>query len=896
MTGARAIRLLLRLYPRPFRDAYGDEMIAFFAARLQRAQARGGRLAMTALWTRTTFDIARTAAAERLSHRPSTVHPTTTGDHPMSSFLNDLRYAGRRLRKTPVFTLSAIAILAIGIGLNAAVFGLVDTMLYRPAPFTDPDRIVHVYQDSDDGEPSSTSFPAYRDMAAVTDVFAGVAATSPTGAIWESAEGPRDAAITFATASYFPVLGLRASRGRWFAPEHDRVGSEMVAVVSHRAWQGKMAGDPEVIGRTVRLNNQLVTIIGVGPENFNGEAGALVTDFWLSISSTPVGGPYQVTNLERREDHWYQVKARLAPGVPLERARAAMTALAQQLAESFPALNEGRDITVFAYDEVRFHPAGDGDLVAANIGVFIVAGLVLLLACSNLANLLLVRGISRGPEMALREALGAGRGRVVRLMLLEAMLLAALGGGAGMLVAAWALTLIPGLPIPTPGGSLDLAFDVRVLAFGVLLTLVTGLVFGLLPALRTAKSGVAVALRDEGRSHSAGRNVSFLRSGLVVVQVAVSMVLVVGAGLLARSLANASRVNPGVDVSRIAFVGTNLPQGGIVDGFSTVSAEILARVQAIPGVERAALTTRMPVAPGGSTTLIVENYNPAEGTGSVELPFAYVSRDYFQTMGITLIAGRAFTQDERPESERVIVVNEAAAKAYFGGDALDGRIRGQGTDTPWRRVVGVVENVNVRSLQEEPTPMIYFSADQAGLSAFTVVARTQAGADPAALAGPLRNALREVRATLPVTRIGTLESHLGDALAEPRVAAMLLGGFSLLALLLASLGVYAVVAFSVERRTQEIGIRVALGASAGRIIRTVVGESIVAVGVGLGAGLLLAVLAMRGMEGMLFGVAAVDEVTFALASVLLLAAAGTAAFLPARRAMRADPADVLRSQ
>ena len=887
----RAFRALLRLFPEPFRDACGEEMTAFFADRLTRARSSGA-LAVLHLWLSTALDLFACATAERA--RPSVRSLDTPRGEPMSAFLYDLRHAARRLLHAPGFTLPALLILAIGIGLNATVFNLADTLLYRPGPFANPDRLVHIYQDGDDGVPSSTAFPAYRDIAEY-EVFSGVAATSDDGAVWERSDGPLNVSVTYATASYFPVLGLAPHAGRWFAPEHDRVGGEMAAVVSHRTWTNQLGADPAVLGETVRLNNQLVTIIGIGPEQFNGEAGALVTDFWLSISSTPVGGPFRVANLDRREDHWYQVKARLAPGASIEQARAAMSAAALRMGELYPELDEGRGITVFAWNDVRFHPAIDGSLFNVNVALWVIAGLILLLACSNLMNLLLVRAISRAPEIAVREALGAGRARVARLLLLESLLLASLGGAAGLTLGAWAMQLIPALPIPTPG-AIDTGFDGRVLAFGAVLTLATGLFFGLAPALRTARTDVATALRGEGRGRSAGRQTSILRGALIVVQVAVSIVLVVGAGLLTRSLANAQRVDPGFDVERIAVIGTNLRQGGVEpDEFETVTAQLLERVGSLPGVQGTALTTRLPVSGGGTTTQEIENYRPAIGTGDVEVPFAYVNRDYFQTMGIAKVTGRTFTPDDRRNSPSVAVVNEAAAQRYWNGNALGGRLRGQGAgEDGWVQVVGVVRDVKTSSLQEPPTPMVFYAAEQASIGAFSIVARVSG--DPAALTGALQSALKEVRTTLPVTRLLTMESHLGAALAQPRLAAALLGGFSLLGLLLAALGVYAVVAFSVERRTQEMGIRAALGASASSIMRMVVGQSLATVLVGIVAGLGLAFVAVRGMQGMLFGVGAADPATFVTASVLLLAAATLAAFLPARQAARADPVEALRSR
>jgi predicted permease len=350
-----------------------------------------------------------------------------------------------------------------------------------------------------------------------------------------------------------------------------------------------------------------------------------------------------------------------------------------------------------------------------------------------------------------------------------------------------------------------------------------------------------------------------------------------------------------VEAERIVFLETNLQQGGVADGeAAVVAAQLLERVQALPGVERAALTSRLPVRGGGTTTQVMDGYEPPSGTGSVELPFAAVTGNYFETMGIALLAGRTFSADDRPGSPRVIVVNETAARLFWGGDALGGRIRAQGSPDAWREVVGVVSDVKVTDLQEPPTPMIYYSADQAGVNFFAVVARTSG--DPAALTTALRGALREVRPSLPVVRLLPLEVHLGETLAGPRAAAVLMGSFSLLALLLATLGVYAVVSFTVERRTQEIGIRAALGAARSRLVGMVVGESLFVVGLGVGVGLLLALLGARALEGMLFGVAPLDALTFTGASLLLVVAAVIASLPPALRAAGSDPVQVLRSQ
>jgi predicted permease len=809
--------------------------------------------------------------------------------------IQDSRYALRRLSRTPVFSLFAIAILAVGIGLNVAVFAVVDAMLLRPAPFADRERLVHVYQDSDAGSPASTAYPAYLDIASMTEVFAGVAATTPMGANWEAADGPRPVALEFATASYFRVLGLTPQRGQWFDTEHDRVGAEMVAVVTDRAWRVRFGADPAIVGRTIRLNNRPVTIIGVGPRGFNGEAGVVATDFWASISSVGIGGPFRVSNLERRQDHWYSVKARLAPGVGVERARAELAGLAARHGELYPEIDRGRGITLLAYDEVRMHPQFDATLIAGGVGLFVVAGVVLLLACSNLANLLIVRGLARAPELAIRVALGGDRARVGRPLLIEALLLSAAGGAAGLAAAAWLQGIVAGIPLPPLNSPLDVRFDYRMVLFSVIAAVATGFLFGLLPS-RSANVGIATALRDAARTQAGGRGSSVLRAGLVAAQVALSIVLVAATGLLARSFVNAERVDPGVDAERIAVIGTNLFQAGVTtqDEASAVADQILERIGTLPGVESVALTTRLPLSMGNSTTTIVEGYDDPRGASALELQAAAVSRGYFGTMGIPLLAGRDFSTADRPESPDVVIVNETAARLFFEGDAVGRRVRPQDQPDAWREVIGVVADVKVTDLQEPPTPLLYFSAEQQGAGAFSVVVR--ATADPRSLLVALPRALREVRDSLPVTRIDVFETYLAGALGAARMSALLMGAFAGLALLLAGLGIYAAVSFSVERRTQEIGIRVALGATASQLIRMVVGGSLKVVGIGVFAGLVLAALATQGMQAILFGVAPLDPASFAGAAALLVVAAGIAAFVPARRAALGNPSDVLRSE
>ncbi len=824
------------------------------------------------------------------------------GGRLVDDVIQDVRHAQRSLRRTPGFTLSAVMVLALGIGANAAVFTVVNAVLLKPPPYAEPGRVVYVYQDSDGGSrvPMSSSFPATRDMATYTDVFSGVAAISASTLTWEADDGPRQALVEYVTASYFPVLGVEPSLGRWFEPAEDAVGAGNFAVASHRTWRTQLGADPDVIGRALRMGGQLVTVIGVGPEGFNGNREPLVTDFWLSISSVGVGGAFRIANLERREDHWYDVRARLATGVTVAQAQGAMDTLATRLAAEYPSLNRGRGITVFGTGEVRVHPALDGVLLPVAVALLGIVGLVLALACANLANLLIVRGFFRGHEVAVRRALGASRSRVARLFLSESILLSLMGGAVGILLGWWVLRFVPLVVGPAAAAfgvtaDVALSIDRAVLLYTLAVTLVTGTLFGLAPALRSARSDAEGVLRAEGRGASPGRRATLLRNTLVVVQLAACLVLIVGTSLLTRSLANVQRVDPGVDADRLAYVATNFGPGDVSPEEQAVRLqELMDRAATLPGVTSVAFTTRLPVMPGPSTTTSVEGYAPPSGSDSVELPFALVSDDYFGTVGVRVTAGRAFGPDDTLGTTPVAIVNEAAARRFWGeADPVGRRIRPQATPDAWTEVVGVVEDIKVSSLNEPPTPMLFYPIRQSPSQGYVLV-RTDA--DPATLLVGLRAQLRAVSADLPLSALGTLAARLDDSLLLARVSAGLLSGFSLLAMLLASLGLYAVVSFSVARRSSEIGIRIALGAERSRVVGIVMREMLLTLIIGLAVGSAVALLAASLIEPALYQVSALDGASFLVSALLLAAVAILATYLPARRAAGADPLEALRVQ
>jgi predicted permease len=812
----------------------------------------------------------------------------------VGALLDDLRYTAGRLARTPFFTLGALAIVAIAIGANTAAFSVVNKLLLTPPPFESPEEVVNVYQDSDDGEPSSNSYPAYRDMAALGGVFRSVAATSPDRATLEVEGAKQQVALEYTTSTFLETLGRSPVRGRWFDRSMDQVGTGNYAVVSEHSWRNRFGSDPGIVGRTLRFNGQPVEVIGVGPTGFNGVGGFVVTDFWLSISSVGVSGDFRVSNLDRREDHWYDVKARLAPGVTVTRAQEAMNALAQRLAEDFPDMNRGRGITVFPASEIRLHPGMDRSLYSVAGALMTIVVLVLILASSNLGSLLLVRGVARSPEMAVRRAMGAGPWRVARLFLSEALVLSLVGGVLGLLLAHWLLGALVTLPLPgVAGQTVDLAMDPRVLLFSLGLMVATGLFFGWAPAMQSLSLNFSQVLREDRRSAGRSRRLSLFRNLMVAVQVAVSLILAVGTGAMVRSLASYYRVDPGVDEGRLAYLQTDFTQAGIQpEERGSLLRQLVERVEALPTVDRVGMTSRIPVQGGGTTTTVIEGYEPEAGTGSVELNWALVSPGYFQTMGIQVLEGRGYLPEDQAGDERQVIVNEAAGRFWRGETPVGKRIRPQSVPDGWVQVVGMVSDTKVRSLSEPATPILYYLMGENGINVPYIVARTSA--DPAALLQGLRRELAAVDPALPVAGLSTMTDHIGESLTAPRLSARLLGLFSLLALLLASVGIYTIVSFSVAGRMSEIGIRIALGAEGSRVVGMVVREMASTVGVGVLVGAVVVALATPRFQGVVFGVDILSPGTLLPALLVLGLSVAIASVLPALRAASVDPVEALR--
>ncbi len=898
-----------RLRERLFEASYQELLADYLRGRSQRhALARlARRLVFEARALAMALDCWRLHIVERLFKQetalrtPGYVPPPADGrlrGSLMESFARDVKYAVRQLVQAPVFTATAIFIVAIGIGANTAAFSVVNAMLFRPQPFARAWELADIYQDSDGGQPNSSSFPAYRDVAAYDDLFTGVAATFVSSTSLQNDDALTQVIVEYSTANYMEVLGLRPAIGRWFDDTEDKAGAEAVAVLSYRAWQERYGGDPEILGTVVRMNGAPITVVGIGPADYNGYLPLNTVDFWLSLSSLgSISGEYAMATLEQRGDHWFFIKARLREGVTTTQVQQAMNGLAARLATEFPDHNQGRDITVFGAGEVRVHPEYDAMLSPSAAFLMTIVGLVLLIACSNLANLLLVRAAGRGKEMSIRVALGANSGQVARQLLTESLLLSSVGGALGVLLAAWVARALMAIELPLPIPiSTELSLDGRVLSFALALSVLTGVAFGLAPAIRASRPDLVGAMRDEVVSLAWRTRRFGLRNALVVVQVAVSFVLLVAAGLFVRSLGNAQRIDTGFAVDEVAYLQTSPGFAGYSDEDGrNIMADFIERARALPGVEAAGLATVLPVTPRGTTSLVIDGYENPSGQNSVEVPFNVVDAGYFETLRIPLLHGRGFTNADVPDGEPVAVISEAMARSFWGeSDAVGRRFRSEGRPDSWRRVVGVFGDTIVRDLIETVGPQVYYSWAQVGASGGAVFVRT--AGDPSTVLGMLRGELRVIDADLPVLQANTMAGHLSDSLSLPRLGVKFLGSFGIMALALASLGLYGVVSFAVRRRTLEVGVRMALGAGGAQVVWLVLRDVVGLVVVGVLAGLVLALGAGMGLAGLLFGVSGADPVTFIGAGVVLLLVAVAAGLAPALRAAASDPVIALRQR
>ncbi|HEV3469185.1 MAG TPA: ABC transporter permease [Pyrinomonadaceae bacterium] len=808
----------------------------------------------------------------------------------MLTLWQDLRFAARVLRTNPGFTAVAALALALGVGANTAIFSVVNGVLLRPQPYAEPERLVSVWlTTAGEREEGFSSFKDFADWRAQTRSFEEMASFRGGGYTLTGVGEPRRVQGLRVSSGFFPVLRVSPAAGRAFLPEEDAPGGERVVVISHEFWQRSLGGDRGALGRQLMLNSQPHTVVGVLPRGFRPPL-----DYEAEVYTT-VG--HEGANLDSRGARVTNVIGRLKPGVTSEQAQADLEAVARALALQYPDTNA--DTTAYL---VNLHEQQVGKVRPALWVLLAAVGLVLLIACSNVANLLLGRAAARRKEMAIRAALGAGRWRVVRQLLTESVLLSVLAGAAGLLLALWSIDALVALgpaDLPRLG---EIRADARVFGFSLLLSLLTGFVFGLAPALKASRPELNEALKAGGRGTTAGRGSQRLRGLLIVSQTALALVLLVSAGLLLKSFLRLTEVDPGFDPENVLTLRVNLPAAKYKESAPRVAfvQQALERARAVPGVERAAFVGPMPFSHsevfGDFRVVGRPEPQPGQEPGAA---VRSVTPDYFRVMGIPLRRGRHFgEQDRKGGGVGAAIINEQMAREYWPDqEPLGQRVTGiganqNGDEPPEWEIVGVVGDVRHDGLNSEPKPELYLPHQQNSWSWGTFVVRT--AGDPAALAEPVRKEIMAVDREQPVVDVKPLSRLVSESVAQPRFYALLVGAFSAVGLTLAVVGIYSVISYAVTERTHEIGVRMALGAQAADVRRLMIRHGMAYALAGIAAGTLGALAAARYLSSQLFGVTATDTFVFAAVPLLVAAVALAACYVPARRATKVDPLDALR--
>jgi macrolide transport system ATP-binding/permease protein len=886
----RLAAISLKLFvPHSAYEQLAGDLEELFLARLERDGPRSARQwYVRQVW--------RSIVETNLRRRARREH--ARGDSAMQTIVQDIRYGIRMLRKQPGFTATAVLMLALGIGANATVFSWVNAVLLNPMPgASHPEEIVqpsYLFR----GSPlTSFSYPDYRDMRDSVRSFSGVAARDdlPVGIVIDR-EAER-AWAEIVTSNYFDVLGVRTWRGRGLQGSDDVPGAPGVVVISYDYWVSRFAGTEQVIGRQVQINAQPFTIVGVAQPGFFGGASALQFDMWVPVGTQPQVSPAG-NRLEARGSRWLSVLARRHPGATVDQARADLGAFVVRLAAAYPGYTDTTGTIYTLMDS----PANGGISVLRPVLLVLmtVAAIVLLIACANLAGLLLARAAARQREMAIRLSVGAGRMRIVQQLLIEASMLALMGTGAALLALRWTSRLLLGFAPPSELPiHLDVAVDAPVVVFTASVAFATLILFALVPALQATLADLAGNLRDAG-SAARGSSRNRLRRSLVAAQVALSTILLVGAGLCVRSLSVAQTMTPGFDPNNVVIGWLDLIPGNYTgESARPFYARVLERVRAIPGVESASLARRIPLGFTGTNSSSVT----VEGTsiGNDEPRFVnvnYVGPTYLQTMKIGLVSGRDFSADDVAGQPPVAIVTEAFAHVYWPGiDAVGRRLvfgRLQTAETRWITVVGVAKDIKQRTMTERPQPAVWLPALQSAQT--SVVLHVRAAGSPVPVLAELPKAIREVDSNVTFYNVSLLADHVKAATFQQRMAANLLMVFGGLALLLAAVGSYGVLSYLVGQRRREIGIRLAVGATRRSVFTLIVSSGAKVIGAGAVIGLLLSIGAGLGLRGLLIGVQPVDPVTYASVTGLLFAVALMACALPARRAAALDPALTLRDE
>jgi putative ABC transport system permease protein len=809
----------------------------------------------------------------------------------------DLRFGARMLAKNPGFTLVAMLTLALGIGASTAIFSLMNATLLRPLPYKNPDQIMMVWGTNPGGYgwrgKTGFSGPAFLDYRQQNQVFEHMATFNGAGFTLTGTDRPDNVLGGLVTAEFFDVLAVQPILGRLFLPEEAQTGRDHVAVLNYNFWQQRFGSDPNIIGQTIRLDATPYTVVGVLPQGFDFS----IPDYF---ESRDLWVPGVLPRDDSERGHKYlSVIARLKPGVTPGQAEQDLSAVTERLALEYPRQMEG-----FGVKLIPLHEQLVGDLRLVLLLMFGAVSFVLLIACANVANLQLARASARQKEIAIRTALGANRGRLLRQLLTESVLLALIGGVLGLFLASWGIGLLTGLgPAGIPQGT-PVTLNPTVLAYSLALSLITGILFGLAPALQPTPTRLSESLKEGGRNSAASQSGLRLRRLLTVSEVALSMILLIGAGLLLRSFVGLLQVNPGFETRNILTARFDLPKYAYPEATkqSAFYTQVMERIKALPGVTAVGATDELPPTMGRhANSFSLEGRAPIDQSSqSLAVQERLTSADYFRAMGVPLVAGRLFSDTDDGSAAPVALVNQTFVRRFFPSENPIGQHLRFGAANPWITIVGIVGDVRGFGLDKQPNSEIYLSYQQQKFLPYNPLANmhlvVRTAGDPNGLAAAVLGAIRELDKELPLPTARTMETVLAASIAERRSNMLLLSLFAIVALLLATAGIYGVMSYAVTQRTQEIGIRMALGAQAGDVLRMVVNQGLRLALCGVALGLITALALTHLLKTLLFTVSATDPLTFAGTALLMLFIALLAALVPARRATRIDPMAALRCE
>ncbi len=808
----------------------------------------------------------------------------------MDTLVQDLRFGLRQLRKSPAFTLAAVLTLALGIGANTTVFNWLNSVIFNPLPGVDSTRLYYIRWRTPEGNSNSFSWPDYLDYRKRNQTLEGLIVGRMTAMSLGDGSQQQVNRVwgLLVSANYFETLGVKAAMGRTFLPEEDeKPGGHPVVVISHQCWQSRFGGDPQIIGKQIRLNKQNFTVIGVTPSPFQGNTLGLSFEMWVPAMMQPtiLGG---AGILDQRGSRWLDGFARLKPGVTPARAEEDLTVISSQIAREFSQSDRyPRAITSPVWKE------GGGRMLApVMILMMAVVGVVLLIACANISNLLLARSAARRREIGIRLALGVSRLRLIRQLMIESGLLAMLGGAAALAMVPLTKGMLQGFtPVSDFPVGLVVRPDGNVFLFGLAVSALATVLFGLIPALRGSSPDLINGLKDDSGG-SVGARKSWLRSSLVVAQVSLSLVLLIAAGLLLKSLEKARNADPGFDPRNVLLAGVDLvPNGYDAPRGRIALRQITERISALPGVTAVSTIRRVPLGLGGSSSSSFEVDGYAPGKNEEMMTFTHtIGPDYFHTLNTPVTAGREFSPAATDQTQKEVVINQTFAQRYFAKMDPVGRTVRIFRES--RVVAGVVKDSKFFSLNDPPAPAVYFPVAQVFNSEANFLVRTSG--DPLSQARAVQEAIRSVDPNLPVFGVRDMQTAIGVAYFGQRMGGSLLGFFGALALGLAAVGIYGVLAYGVTQRSREIGIRMALGANRGSVLRLILGQGMNLALIGVAIGLVVAVAVTRLMNSMLFGVSPTDVPTMVTVSALLVVVVLAASYLPARKATRIDPILAIR--